>query len=145
MTNSSRDQCPRTLSTDASVTAMWRSLMKPVGWHDDRVYATVIDAGRHPTPMVLEIDEIPHRWTAADSRGLLSIYAQVLADNAPGGSVAILLCRPGPARLTDNDRRCCRDLYDAGREASVALEVVHMGTDTAIIPVPLDEVLAHSA
>ena len=36
-------------------------------------------------------------------------------------------------------------LYAAGRAADIPMELLHVGTDTAIVPVPLDEVLPRSA
>ena len=145
MTSTSRDPYSPILKTDADVTAMWQKLIDPLGWNDIRVYVNVIDADRRPTPVVLEVDEIPGRFTEGDARALMRIYAHLIHKNAAGGSIAILVCRPGPPQLTDDDRTCCRNLYSAGRAAGIPLELLHVGTDTATVPVPMDEVVSRTA
>lgn len=145
MNTSSREPYRPVLATDADVTTMWRTIISPLGWHDARVYVLLVDGDRRPTSVIVEIDEIPDRFTEEDAHALLRVYAHLLGDHAPGGSVAVLACRPGPPHLTDDDRECCRHLYTAGRAADVPLELVHLGTDTAIVPVPMDEVLPRTA
>ncbi len=145
MTHSSRKSHRPTLTTDADVTTMWQALISPLGWHNSRVYVILVDADRRMTSVVVEIDDIPDRFTERDAQALMQVYVHLLHEHEPRGSVAILVCRPGGPHLTAEDRTCCRSLYAAGRSAGVPMEVLHVGTDTAIVPVPLDEVLPCSA
>jgi hypothetical protein len=145
MTNSSRESYSPTLATDADVTTMWQSIINPLGWHNARMYVVAIDRDRRLTPVVTEIDEVPARFTADNAGALMETYVQVLDEFVPGGSLAILVCRPGCPQVTDDDRRWCRNLYDAGRDADIPLELLHLGTDTEIVPVPMDEVLPRTA
>ena len=145
MTNSSREPYRPVLRTDADVTTMWQTLINPLGWHNARVSVILIDGERRPTPLVTEFEEIPDRFTGEDARALTAIFAHLIEEQESNGSLAILVCRPGSAMLTDDDRACCRDIYAAGRDAGVPLEVLHVGTDTRIVPVPMDEVLPRTA
>jgi len=127
------------LRSQSDVHAMWRSIISPLGWHSRRLYAVVIDDHDRPLPTLHELDELPARLGRDDATGALSL----LADDAPGHRVALLYCRPGAGQtLNRNDRTAARLLYDAARRLRLPLEVIHVATDTAIVPAPLDEVVA---
>lgn len=127
------------LRSQSDVHAMWRTIIHPLGWHSRRLYAVVVDDGDRPLPVVHEVDELPPRLSRDDATAAVRLVPAV----PPGHRVALLYCRPGAgAALTRDDRTAARLLYDAARRLRVALEVVHVATDTAIVPAPLDAVVA---
>jgi hypothetical protein len=145
MTDTSREPYRPVLRTDADVTTMWRTLMKPLGWHNRRQYLVFVEADRRPAGVVVEVGEIPDTLTPDDIAVMVDFLADLPDHGIPAASVAILVCRPGSATLTDDDRALCREIYGAAARTGVTLELLHVGTDTAIVPAPMDEVLPRSA
>lgn len=127
------------LRTQSDVQTMWRAIINPLGWHSRRLYAVVVDDDDRPRPLIHEIDGLPARMTHAEATEALCI---LLADGR-GRRLAVLFCRPGAgAALTAGDRAVCGLLYAAARRLGIALDVIHVATDTAIVPAPLDEMQA---
>ena len=147
MTHSSREPYRPVLTTDSDVTTMWGTLINPLGWHLRRFYLMFVDEHGRPNPPLVEVDEIPASFDRADADHVAEFLRHVLDGFglARDGSVALLACRPGAGHLQDHDRELCRHLYEAARAAGLRLQLLHVGTDTAIIPVPLDELLPRSA
>jgi hypothetical protein len=147
MTTSSREPYRPILTTDADVTTMWHTLINPLGWHLRRFYLMFVDAGGRPNPQIVEVDEIPEEFGREDADGIVGFLHHILEmfDLGDDGSVALMFARPGQARLTDDDRDLCLHLHAAARAQGLQLQLLHVGTDTAIIPVPMDELLPRSA
>ncbi len=142
----SREPYRPTLTTDADVTTMWCTLINPLGWHLRRFYLMFVDRHGRPNPYIVEIDEIPAPFGRVDADHFAGFLRHVLEDvGIEEGSVALLACRPGPERVTDDDRSLCRALYAAARDIGLGLRLLHLGTDTAILPMPIDEVLPRTA
>jgi hypothetical protein len=141
MTNVSREPFRPALTCDADVTAMWRTLIRPLGWHDRRLYLVFVDPAGRPAPQVVEVEEMPEVFAREDADAFVHFLGHLLES----GSAALLYARPGSASLTDEDRALCLSLYAAATDAGARLELIHVGTDTEIVPAPMDEVLARSA
>jgi hypothetical protein len=141
MTNVSREPFRLTITCDADVTTMWRTLMQPLGWHTDRLCMIFVDGDGRPNPQVVEVDELPDPFGREDADAVIHLLGHLLET----GSAALMYARPGSSSLTEADRTLCRELYAAATDAGVRLELVHVGTDTAIVPAPMDEVLPRSA
>lgn len=142
MTNPSREPHSPVLATDADVTTMWRTLIDPLGWHTRRMYFMLVDPAGRPHPHVVEVDEMPATFDADDAVRFVEFLAMLVGDlGGDACSVALLFARPGSGGLSDDDRGTCRELYAAARDAGVRLELLHVATDTAIVPAPMDEVL----
>jgi hypothetical protein len=138
MDNSSR-KFDSTLTCDADLTDMWRTIIQPLGWDEHRLYLMFVDHVRTVLPQILQIDEMPANLDLADARQFASSFRHIVG-TLGCGSVAVLVVRPGRGGPSDVDRATCRHLYQAAREAGLALEVIHVGTDTSITPAPMDEV-----
>lgn len=143
----SREPYRPTLTTDADVTTMWRTMINPLGWRTHRLYFVLVDGGGRPSPQLIEVDEIPHDFDADHATRFAEFLATILGDLMDGdyASVAVLFARPGAGGLTDADRARCRDMYVAAKAAGVGLELLHVATGTAITPAPMDEVLPRTA
>lgn len=146
MTSSSREPYSPILATDADVTTMWRTLISPLGWHTRRVYFMLVDPDGRPHSQLVEVDEMPETFGAEDATRFVEFLSLLVGDlGGDSCSTALMFARPGGGGLTDDDRTMCRELYDAARAADVRLELLHVATDTAIIPAPMDEVLPRTA
>ena len=144
MTTSSREPFRPILATDADITTTWRTLIHPLGWRTRRFYLLFVAPDDRPQPQIVEVDAIPHDFGAEGAERIISFLAHVVGGERHG-SVALMFARPGPARLTDDDRDVCRHLHTAARDQDLRLRLLHVGTDTEIIPVPMDELLPRSA
>ncbi|GAA3810076.1 hypothetical protein [Nocardioides panacisoli] len=141
MTNVSREPFRPAITCDADVTTMWRTLMQPLGWHTNRLHIILVEDDGRSLPHLVEVDEMPGALTREDAVAVLHLLGHLLET----GSAALMFARPGGATLTEADRSSCRELYAAATDAGVRLELIHVGTDTAIVPAPMDEVLPRSA
>jgi hypothetical protein len=129
------------VTTQAELEQMWRRLMSPLGFSSCSLWLVVIE-GERPVPQILEMVELgepPVDDEIDDYVGLLA----PLAD--PGSRFAFLRSRPGGGRPNLEDRAWARALYEAGRRAGAALEVVHLAHDHDVRPLPLDDLLAEPA
>lgn len=147
MTNSSREPFSPILSTDADVTTMWRTIINPLGWHTRRLYIVFVAPEGRPNPQIIEVDEMPDGFSPEDADVFVDFLGHIVrdVDDVDAGSAALMFARPGSALLTEDDRSLCRELYAAAQRSGVRLELVHVGTDTEIVPAPMDEVLPRSA
>ncbi|KAA1426551.1 hypothetical protein [Nocardioides antri] len=142
MTKPSREPHFPVLTTDADVTTMWRTIIEPLGWHTRRMYFVLVDPDGRPHPNVVELDEMPTAFGADDAARFVELLAMLVSGlGGDACSVALMLARPGGGGLSEDDRGMCRELYAAARAADVRLELLHVATDTAIIPAPMDEIL----
>jgi len=147
MNSSSREPYRPVLATDADVTTMWRTIISPLGWHTRRMYFTIVDPDGRPTGALIEVDEMPETFDAEDATRFVDFLALIVTDLGclHACSAALMFARPGGGGLTDDDRALCRELYTAAKLGDVRLELLHVATDTAITPAPMDEVLPRTA
>jgi hypothetical protein len=111
--------------------------MHPLGFAGASIWMLRLDSDRQAVPRLLEIAEAE---LAPDEPEPFGDLLRDLDSDDPDGSFAFLRSRPGPAAVNGDDRAWATFLYAAGRAAGVRLEVVHLATDTDIVPLPLDEV-----
>jgi len=108
--------------TQSDLLAVWRQLMQPLGFGGSSVWMLRIQRDRTFVPQIVEI-------------------AETEGPPAPDRTAyAFLRSRPGAGGPDADDRAWAAFLYDAGRVAGVEVEVVHLATDTDVVPLPLDEI-----
>jgi hypothetical protein len=129
------------VSTQADLEQMWMRLMRPLGFTGCSLWMVVIEDDR-PVPKVMEFAEMPESPEEDDAEALAAFLAHLAA---PGTRFAFLLSRPGGGRPSSGDRAWARALYDAGRRSGAALDVVHLAHDHAVLPLPMDDLLAEPA
>ncbi len=129
------------LRSQLDVEQMWITLIKPLGWHCPRFYFIAVGADSRPLPVVNELDELPTPLSADDADRFVALLADVMGE-VGAARWALLFCRPGPGGLTEADRRACAKVYQAARSRGVPLEVIHVATDTLILPATMDDVAA---
>lgn len=126
-----------TVRTQADLEQVWRTLMQPLGFAGASIWMLRLDSDRQAVPSLLEIAEAELAPEEPEPFGDLLRH---LDGDDPGGSFAFLRSRPGAGGVVPGDRAWAAFLYAAGRAAGVRVEVVHLATDTDVVPLPLDEV-----
>ncbi len=107
----------------------WRALMGPLGFSERLLWFGLVDEGGYLTPVLSQIADIPAYPDAEQLMRLMEMFSEVLRHQAPGGSVALLLSRPGRAPMTDSDRAWGRALTSAADKAGLAMRPVHLAND----------------
>jgi len=131
------------IHTQAELEEVWGHLIRPLGFHRRSLWLLLIGADDRPTPVITEIQDLPDRPDAETSEGLAQLLSHFVTDVEPSGRWALLLSRPGSQSTDDVDRCWAAALYDVCRRGGIAHDVVHLATDSAIVPVPLDEVTGY--
>ncbi|HET7069938.1 MAG TPA: hypothetical protein VFI40_03860 [Nocardioides sp.] len=129
------------LRTQADVEAMWRRLMKPLGFGSCSLWLVVIE-GERPVPKVMEFAEMPAAPEDGDAEAL-GVVLEELAE--PDTRFAFLRSRPGAGRPNADDRAWANALYAAGHRAGARLEVIHLAHDHDIVPMTVDDLMAEPA
>jgi hypothetical protein len=128
------------LRSQADVEKFWTTICHPLGWRTPALWVVLVDAEGEPFPSVQQIDDLPQTPDEAAIGHLVEGCRSLLDEFDPGGRVALLLCRPGGPSVTAFDQQWTRALVHGAHRAGVELEVVHVASDVAIRPLPLDEV-----
>ncbi|MGZ8745246.1 MAG: hypothetical protein ACXWXO_20215 [Nocardioides sp.] len=134
-----------TIRTQSDLQDAWSQLMGPLGFADHSIWLMLIGPDDRPFPHLTRIEEAESPPSDEGTAGLGALVSMLRDDFVPDGRIAFLRSRPGSAGITRNDRAWAHALYQAGRLAGVPLEVVHRACDVDLVPIPMDDVLAHSA
>ncbi|TDW31460.1 hypothetical protein [Cryobacterium psychrophilum] len=78
-----------------------------------QLWVMVLDARGHQLPLLIPIDDIPARPEPGDLATAGASMCALVSEYAPGGSVILILERPGAALLTAADREWCVELASA--------------------------------
>jgi hypothetical protein len=128
------------LRTQAQLERAWHHLVRPLGFHRRSLWLLLIGPDDRPTPVMTEITDLPHAPDEETTEGMAQLLAHFVSDDADHGRWAFLLSRPGRHPVDEADRIWAAALYDVCRGHGIAHDVVHLASDTDIVPVPLDEV-----
>ncbi|MDT4922758.1 MAG: hypothetical protein QOG01_471 [Pseudonocardiales bacterium] len=128
--------------THADLLAMWQAMMGRGGFSVASVWLVFLDDQYRVQPVIVPIDGIP----AEPGEGFTSSLAAIVEGLVAGGtvsSVAMLLSRPGAARMTDSDRRWAVALRAAlGYE--LAAWPIHLATQDHVQVFAPDDLAAAS-
>lgn len=130
----------RVLRTQADVETFWTEICHPLGWARHDLWFVVVGADRRPLPLVQDVGDRPQEVDPDLVRDLVEVWRRVREELLPDGSIAVLLCRPGSAAVSAGDRAWASAITAEAASAGVALEVIHVASDEAITPLPLDAV-----
>jgi hypothetical protein len=128
-----------TVQSQADLLEVWRHLMEPLGFGGHSIWMLRVGADRRAVPHLLEVTEADTVPDGPDDGPAFAAFLAGLDAEEPGGSFAFLRSRPGHG-IDAVDRGWATFLYDAGRIGRVRMEVIHLATDTDLVPLPLDEV-----
>ncbi len=152
MTHSPDDPAPamrragdvRPIRTQADLHELWRMLMGPLGFGQRLLWLQLLDADGRCSPLLPTIEDLPLMPEPSELEHVMSFCQQLLDLEVPGGSVAILLSRPGRAGISASDRRWAGGLTTTGRRLGIRCWPVHLANDHEL-RVFTDDDLAASA
>jgi len=129
------------IRTQHDLRQYWRALMGPLGFSQPLLWLSFVAADGRPTPVLSQIDDLPELPDDHFLGNLMLIAEGVIGHEVPGGSLAVLLSRPGRADLTDSDRAWARGLTTAALEAGVRMRPVHLANDEEVRIVAPDDLI----
>ncbi len=137
-----RPEASPPIRSQADLHQHWRALMGELGFAAPQLWMVLLDADGGCSPVVQKIDEIPHLPEPEVLANLMTVCRGLLDRVLPGGSVAFLMARPGPAGLTASDRAWAGGLAAAARERGVECRPVHLANDQEIRAFTPDDEIA---
>ena len=129
------------LTTQADLHRYWRALMAPLGFGSRRLWILFLDPDDRPTPLLLQIDDVPEHCDEPMLEGLVGV-CRATREEQELGRVAVLLSRPGGASLTGSDRHWGRSVLAAAERGGVPFAPVHLATDEQVRVLSGDDLLA---
>ena len=109
--------------TDDDLRQLWRSLMGADGFSRRSLWLLFLDAAGRPSPVLVPIDDVPRHPIPRFVDNLRYIAGELVATRDDLASVAMLLSRPGPSRMTESDREWARALRQVSSEWPTFLAV----------------------
>lgn len=122
----------------------WRALMGPLGFSGRLLWLLFLRPDGRVTPFLPTVDELPVLPDRKLLDSLMSICQKVCAE-LDGGSVAVLLSRPGARGITAADRAWASGLTRAANNAAVAMWPVHVADDRELVVLTPDDLASTAA
>ncbi|MFD1717115.1 hypothetical protein [Georgenia deserti] len=132
---------PTPIRTPQDVFRRWRDLMGPLGFTRRHLWFQFVTPDGLLAPPLSRVEDIPEDLDPEAADGLMQILELTLPTVGADSTVALLLSRPGPARMTRSDLGWARGLIDAAARTGVALQPIHLATDEAIRVFAADDLL----
>lgn len=127
-----------TITTQADLHQAWRRLIHPLVFRSRCLWLMFIDPNGVPVPQLTELADLPDRPAPADVAGLERFLGHF---GGTGIRLAVFVGSRGSGLPSADDRAWAEAIYVACRGADVPCETVHLGTSTAITPLPLERPL----
>jgi hypothetical protein len=118
--------------------------MGPLGFSRPRLWLAFLEPDDTMSAHLTQIEDIP-RW--ADStmcRSLLELCHHIVGRSGAGGSVAMLLTRPGRNPMDEADRSWAAHLTSAAERLGVSMWPVHFANDVELRVFAPDDVQSKS-
>lgn len=122
------DQTPPIRSV-ADLERWWRSIKGPWGFSRPQIWCTVLGPGGELTPILIKIEDCPARPDPVTVGHLFDRLTEVVEEQVPGGSVALMFARPGADDHREDDRQWAQRLHAAGCRASIDVWPVFLAND----------------
>ena len=126
--------------TQADLQRTWRRLIGTLGFPDRRLWLLFLAGDGRPAGPLLSIDNLPDGPWELPVEDLVTICREILEGPGGGGSVAMLVTRPGTDTWHVGDRAWGRYLTAAAHRVGGQVWPVHRANDTELTVVPADEV-----
>jgi len=123
---------------DLGLRHAWRALMGRLGFATHSVWLMFLTEQGRLTGLVMQIEDLNQPASDEDAELLVSHCAELL-EGLPGCTFAVLLTRPGPARLNDWDRDWAAALVRAMRGHGCHAWPVHRANDEVLRVVAPDD------
>ena len=129
------------ITTARELHERWETLLG-TGYGRRVLYCGFLAGTGRMAPMISCVEDVPDRPDRRTTENLLHACRRVLDEfELAGGSVAILIGRPGPSRIDPDDLAWARTLLAAARATGVPLQPIHLGTDSDIRVFAADDLL----
>ena len=125
--------------TQADLRRAWRALMGRLGFPDRRLWLLFLDGEGRPGGPLLSIDNLPDGPYDLPVEDLVTICREILGGPGGGGSVAMLITRPGTEPWHVGDRAWGRYLTAAAHRVGGTVWPVHRANDRELVAVPAEE------
>jgi hypothetical protein len=103
--------------------------MGPLGFDQRLLWIAFLEPDGMMSPRLTQIEEIPRLADAKTCGALLEMCRHIIGRNGAGGSVAMLLTRPGRNPMDDADRSWARYLTSAADQVGLSMWPVHFAND----------------
>jgi hypothetical protein len=110
----------------------WRALMGPLGFGSPRLWIAFLGRDNIMSAQLTQIEDIPGRADAKVCGSLLEMCRHIVGRDGAGGSVAMLLARPGRNPMDDADRSWARCLTSAADQLKICMWPVHFANDAEL-------------
>jgi hypothetical protein len=110
----------------------WRALMGPPGLGEPRLWIAFLGPDNVMSAQLTQIEDIPRLAYSKLCGPLLEMCRHVVSRSGAGGSVAMLLTRPGRNPMDDADRSWGRCLAAAADNLGVSMWPVHFANDVEL-------------
>ena len=110
----------------------WRALMGPLGFGRPRLWLGFLEPEGKMNAQLTQIEDIPGWADSTMCGSLLELCGYIVSRNGAGGSVAILLTRPGRNPMDDADRSWARALTSAAEQYGISMWPVHFANDVEL-------------
>jgi hypothetical protein len=134
------DEMPA-IRTQHHLSQRWHTFMGDLGFSERLLWCAFLDAGGYMTSTLSQICDVPSYPDDRFVSNLMGIFGAVLGEQVPGGSVAVLLSRPGSAYVTDSDRAWARALTFSAEQARVPMRPMHLANDEEVRVFAYDDLL----
>lgn len=133
--------------TADDLTALWNRIDGGFGYSAPQMFIVIIGADGTVGSTIIQIYDAEVGGEPADDLlgTLVERLAQVIAVDAPGGSVAVMKARPGSAALTRLDLRWLHALHRHLTSAPFASYRLFFACDAGVGPVAPDDLLGATA
>lgn len=119
----------------------WRALLGELRFEDRKLWITFLEPGGMMVPHVVQVAEPPTHPTGDNLDALLEMCEREMEWFGPGGSVAILLSRPGHDAVTESDRAWAIRTATAARDHGIHAHPMHIATHAAVRVLAPDDLI----
>ena len=133
------------IRTQSDLEEVWRHLMGPLGFGGHSLWLMFLRADGTPLPHLSQVEDCVRPPAPAEQASFVALLRTLRSEMRKGERIVFLRSRPGRAVPLPDDLAWARLLYDACRVAGVETDVVHLATDEALLPLPMDQVLDEPA
>jgi hypothetical protein len=126
---SRRDHGP--VRTDDELRERWKEIVAAETFRERTLWLTWYDPDGQMLPVVVPVDDLPPHPHGEVLDGLAQVVGSVLDGQAPGGSVAMLISRPGPPSVQGEDQAWARALTSRAAPG-VRTRPLHLATSGSV-------------
>ena len=117
---------------------LWRALMGPLGFGSRSLWLLVLEPDGHPTPIILQVTDMPPAPAPDDGENLAK-FCEAVLDQLGEVQIVFLLTRPGRAGITEGERRWAEVLHDVVRRVGMPAWPVHRANDHELVVIAPDD------